>query len=149
MKVFYLILGVFLTFMVIMFLRVTETNKEISEVVKNTEKIQVVFYNGDDPDSYVELNSRNSIQDCADIISNKDTPFMKCRYDGKIIFFLHPNVAPGAKNTISIEFSLEPGCRHAAYVYGDALQTKELTDGGISLLQEMLKTSYTSKQTSD
>ncbi len=135
--------------MVIMFFRVGETNKEISEVVNNTERIQVVFYNGDEPDTYVEFTDGSAVNQFADFISNKDTPVLKCGYDGKIIFFLYSDVAPGTKNTVSIEFSLDPDCRHAAYMYSNALQTKELTEEGWRFLEQILETSHMADKTTN
>jgi len=137
MKIFYIILGAFITFMIIMFLRVGETNKEIHEMVQHTEKIQVVFYHKDAPDTYVEITDRDEIKDFAGYISNEDTPVMKCGYDGRIVFFLYPDALQGNNNSVLVEFNLQEGCLHAAYTFSGALHTKSLSKKGIQYLQSL------------
>ena len=138
MKVYYLILGAFLTFMTIMFMR-CEKPTEVTELVNNTEKVQVVFYNGEAPDTFVEITDRNEIKDFNDYISSDDTPLRKCGYDGQIIFFLFPDVAAGSGNSVAMEFSLQPDCEHVEYKFADALQTKAITSEGMEYLHSIAK----------
>lgn len=136
MKLFYIILGSFLVFMTVMFMR-CEKPTELTEVVNNTEKIQIAFYNGDAPDTYVEITERGDIKKFDNFVGSEDTPVYKCGYDGQIVFFLYPDVAAGTKNTITMEFNLQPDCTHMAYVFAGALQTKTITSEGIDYLQSL------------
>lgn len=136
MKLFYLILGVFITFMVIMFVRVGE-GTDLTEVVNNTEKIQITFYSETQGEKFVEITDRDVIRKFDAYISSKDTPVYQCGYNGKIVFFLFTDVAPPGKNTIVVEFNLDPDCQHAAYFYANSLQTKSLTEEGLQYLNNL------------
>ncbi len=136
MKVFYIILGVFITFMVIMFLRVGDKT-DLTEVVEHTEKIQLIFYQSDGPEKFVDITDRSEIKQFDAFISNEDTPVYTCGYTGRMVFFLYPDMAPPGKNTIVVEFNVDESCRHAAYYFDDALQTKTLTKKGVDYLNSI------------
>ena len=136
MKLFNIILGVTLVFFTVMFMR-CEKVTEITELVKNTEHIQVTFYNDTLPDTYVTIDDKGEIKKFADFISSEDVPVRKCDYDGQIVFFMDETIAAGAKNSVSMEFNLNGDCRHIQYMYADALQTKKLTDEGKEYLEKL------------
>ena len=107
MQVFKLLVGIVLVFFTVMFMR-CEKVTEISELIKNTQKIQVVFYNDTLPDTFVDITDKKDIKKFSNYISKDDTPVYKCGYDGQLIFF--------------------------AYQYAGALQTKKLSDVGVDFL---------------
>jgi hypothetical protein len=137
MKLFKIILGAYLVFMVVLFMR-CEKVTEVSELVKNTEKIQIVIYHDSSSDTYFDITEKKEISEFADFISDKNTPVYKCSYDGRIVFFMNDDVASGNKNSVGMDFSLKDGCEHIAYEYAGGLQTKELTDEGIDYLKKLL-----------
>lgn len=136
MKVFYIILGVFITFMVIMFLRIGDKT-DFTEVVQHTEKIQVIFYLPDGTETFVDITDRSEIKEFDSFVSDENTPLYKCGYTGKMVFFLYPDMAPPGKNTISVEFNLDESCRHVAYYFDEGLQTKAITDKGFDYLNSL------------
>ena len=91
MKLFNIILGSALVFFVVMFLR-CEKVTEITELSKNTESLQIVFYNDSIPNKIVEITDKNEIKKFGKFITDKDTPLYKCDYDGQIIFILSDDV---------------------------------------------------------
>ena len=109
MKLFNIILGSAIVFFIVMFLRCDKVT-EITELSKNTESMQIVFYNDSTPNKIVEITDQSEIRKFGKFISDKDTPLYKCDYDGQIIFVLNNDVAIGKKNTITIEFNLLPDC---------------------------------------
>ncbi|MFI5172616.1 MAG: hypothetical protein ACHQFW_09505 [Chitinophagales bacterium] len=133
MKVFNIILGATIVFFVVMFFR-CEKVTEITELVKNTEKIQITFYNDSLPDTYIEITDKSEIRKFDNYISTKETPVFKCGYDGQILFFMNEDVSNGKQNSIVMEFNLKAECRHVAYNYAGGLQTKEITDKGVEYL---------------
>ena len=122
MKLFNIILGSAIVFFIVMFLRCDKVT-EITELSKNTESMQIVFYNDSTPNKIVEITDQSEIKKFGKFISDKDTPLYKCDYDGQIIFVLNNDVAIGKKNTITIEFNLQPDCTHVAYMYACLLYT--------------------------
>lgn len=136
MKLFNIILGSVIVFFIVMFLR-CEKVTEITELTKNTESLQIVFYNDSVPNKIVEITDKNEIKKFGKFISDKDTPLYKCSYDGQIIFVLNNDVAIGKKNTITMEFNLQPDCTHVAYMYAEGLHTKELSEEGVEYLRKV------------
>lgn len=136
MKLFKIILGAYLVFMVVTFMR-CEKITEIHELVKNTEKIQIVMYHAGSADTYFDITEKKEISEFADYISEENTPVYKCSYDGRIVFFMSEEVASGNKNSVAMDFSLQDGCVHIAYEYAGGLQTKELTEEGIAYLKKL------------
>lgn len=136
MKLFNIILGSALVFFVVMFLR-CEKVTEITELSKNTESLQIVFYNDSIPNKIVEISDKSEIKKFGKFITNKDTPLYKCDYDGQIIFILSDDVSSGDKNTITMEFNLQPDCTHVAYMYAEGLRTKELSAEGVEYLKKV------------
>ncbi len=136
MKIFNLVLGSALVFFVIMFLR-CEKVTEVTELVKNTEKIDVVFYHDDKPNTVIQITDKAEIKKFGNYISTKDTPLYKCKYDGQIIFRISDDITSNDKNTITMEFNLQPDCVHVAYMYSEGLRTKELTPEGMSYLKAL------------
>lgn len=134
MKLFNIVLGSALVFFIVMFLR-CEKVTEITELTKNTEKIQVVFYNDSIPNTTLEITDKSEIKKFGKFISDKDTPLYKCSYDGQLIFILSSDIANGNKNTITMEFNLQPDCTHIAYMYAEGLHTKELSEEGVAYLK--------------
>lgn len=133
MKLFNFILGAFLVFITLTFMRCNEVT-EITELVKNTEKIQIVFYNGDHQDTYIDITDKSEIKNFGDFVDNKSTPILNCKYDGKIVFFLETNTPSGQKNSTSMEFSLSEDCKQVGYMYNQMWQTKNLTNEGYKYL---------------
>lgn len=136
MKLFNIVLGSVLVFFIVMFLR-CEKVTEITELTKNTDKIQVVFYNDSVPNTIVEITDKSEIKKFGKFISSKDTPLYKCTYDGQLIFLLSDDVATGKNNTITMEFNLQPDCTHVAYMYAEGLHTKELSAEGVEYLRKV------------
>ena len=136
MKLFNIILGSVIVFFIVMFLR-CEKVTEITELTKNTESLQIVFYNDSIPNKIVEITDKSEIKKIGKFISDKDTPLYKCSYDGQIIFVLNNDVAIGKKNTITMEFNLQPDCTHVAYMYAEGLHTKELSEEGVEYLRKV------------
>ena len=136
MKLFNIVLGSALVFFIVMFLR-CEKVTEITELTKNTESLQIVFYNDSIPNKIVEVTDKSEIKKIGKFISDKDTPLYKCSYDGQIIFVLNNDVAIGKKNTITMEFNLQPDCTHVAYMYAEGLRTKELSEEGVEYLKKV------------
>ena len=136
MKIFKIILGAYLVFMVVLFMR-CEKVTEVTELVKNTEKIQIVMYHDSTSDTYFDITEKKEISEFSDFISDENTPVYKCSYDGRIVFFMNDAIATGNKNSVAMDFSLQDGCTHIAYEYAGGLQTKELTEDGISYLKKL------------
>lgn len=136
MKLFKIILGAYLVFMVVLFMR-CEKVTEVSELVKNTDKIQVVMYHDASSDTYFDITDKKEISEFADFISDENTPVYKCSFDGRIVFFMNDDVASGTKNSVAMDFSLQDDCIYIAYEYAGGLQTKELTDEGIAYLKKL------------
>lgn len=136
MKVFKIILGAYIVFMLVIFMR-CEKVTEIDELVKNTEKVQIVMYHESSADTYFDITDKNEIAGFDDYISSENTPVYKCSYDGRIVFFMNDDVVSGNKNSVAMDFSLQDGCVHIAYEYAGGLQTKELTDEGIAYLRSL------------
>ena len=61
MQVFKLLVGIVLVFFTVMFMR-CEKVTEISELIKNTQKIQVVFYNDTLPDTFVDITDKKDFR---------------------------------------------------------------------------------------
>lgn len=133
MQVFKLLVGIVLVFFIVMFMR-CEKVTEISELIKNTQKIQVVFYNDTLPDTFVDITDKKDIKKFNNYITNNDTPVYKCGYDGQLVFFIDDEEGAQPKNSVAMEFNLNPDCIHIAYQYAGALQTKQLSDDGIQFL---------------
>lgn len=136
MKLFNIILGATLVFFAVMLLR-CEKVTEITELAKNTDKIQIVFYNDTVPNTIIEVTDKSEIKKFGSYISDKDTPLYKCEYDGQLIFLLNNDVSSGDKNTITMEFNLQPDCTHVAYMYAEGLRTKELSEEGVEYLRKV------------
>lgn len=134
MKIFNIVLGATIVFFVVMFFKCKKVT-EITELVKNTEKIQITFYNDTIPDKFVEITDKDEIRKFDNYFSGIETPLYKCGYEGQILFFMQEDVAGGVRNSISMEFNLSDGCSHVAYNYAEALQTKELTEEGLQYLK--------------
>jgi len=135
-NVFKILLGAYIVFMLVIFMR-CEKVTEITELVKNTEKIQVIFYNDSTQNTFVDITDKKEIKKFNDFITNDDTPVYKCGYEGRIVFFMADDVAAGTKNSVAMEFNLSDDCRHIAYPYAGGLQTKLLSEDGISYLKNL------------
>jgi len=138
MKLFNILSGAVLVFFTVMFIQ-CEKVTEVSELVKNTVKIQVVFYNDADPDTFIDIEDAKQIKKFSDYITNEDIPLLKCGYDGQIIFFMDNDLTDGPKNSVAMEFNLDDSCKHVAYSYGGSLHTKRLTKSGADYLSELIK----------
>lgn len=138
MKLFTILAGAIIVFFTVMFMR-CEKVTEVSELVKNTVKVQIVFYNDADPDTFVDIDNPKEIKKFNDYITSEDTPLLKCGYDGKIIFFMDNDLTDGPKNSVAMEFNLDDACRHVAYTYGGSLNTKRLTQDGVAYLSGLNK----------
>ncbi len=121
------ILGVFLTFIAVMFIRCEKTS-EIDELVKQTERIQVVFIinMGD----FTDITDRKSIRKFDDYITDEPTPVYKCGYDGYITFFTE-------FGSIRMDFNLQDDCIHVLYPYGETLQTRLISEEGEDYLRSI------------
>ncbi len=141
MNLFRVILGLYFTFLLLMFLR-CEKVTEISELAKNTDKIQVIFYDESGNEaSFIDITDKKEIRKFSSYISEMETPLYKCRIDGRLIFFLNEESARGNYNSVDMDFNLEDDCHHVAYEYSGRLQTKKMTDKGIDYLRS-LKANY-------
>ncbi len=136
MKLFNIILGATLVFLTVMFLR-CEKVTEVTELVKNTAHLQVTFYNDSVPATHVDITDKNEIKKFSRFISSETIPVRKCKFDGELVFFMEDGIAAGGGNSVSMQFSLQPGCAHVEYMYADQLETKQLSEEGIEFLTEM------------
>ncbi len=137
MNLFRIALGLYITFMLVMFLRCEKTT-EISELAKNTDKIQVVFYDQSGNENFfIDIIDKREIRKFSGYISEEETPLYKCRLDGRIIFFLNEEAARGNFNSVDMDFNLQDDCHHVAYEYSGGLQTKQLTNKGLSYLRSL------------
>jgi|GEM_PF-1323793 len=134
MNIFKFLVGAILLFFTVMFLR-CEKVTEISELIKSTKKIQVVFYNDSLPDTFVDITDKKDIKKFTSYITDEDIPLLKCGYDGQIIYFMDDEVGAGPKNSVAMEFNLSDDCAHVAYQYAASMQTKKLSDDGLSYLR--------------
>ncbi len=73
MKLFNIILGSVIVFFIVIFMR-CEKVTEITELSKNTESLQIVFYNDSIPNKIVEITDKNEIKKFGKFITDKDTP---------------------------------------------------------------------------
>ncbi|MBC8173769.1 MAG: hypothetical protein H7X71_07680 [Chitinophagales bacterium] len=105
-----------------------KSSTEIYELVKQTEKIQIVFNTR--LDKYTDITERRDIRKFDDYISEEDTPIYNCGYDGYIIFF-------GEQGSVRMDFNLSDDCQHVLYIFGDVLQTKKLTPDGLEYLRSL------------
>lgn len=136
MQIYKLLLGLTLVFFTVMFMR-CEKVTEVSELVKSTEKIQVVFYNDSLPDTFYDITEKKDIKNFNDYISDEEVPLYKCGYDGQIIFFVDDDEGAEPKNSVAMEFNLQPDCAHIAYQYAGALQTKKISSEGLEYLKSL------------
>jgi hypothetical protein len=136
MNSFRFAVGIVLVFFTVMFIR-CEKVTEISELVKNTKKIQVVFYNDTLPDTFVDVTDKKEIKQFANYISNEDSPLYKCGYDGQIVFFMDDESGATPKNSVAMEFNLQDDCAHITYQYAAALQSKKITGDGMKYLKSL------------
>lgn len=101
---------------------------EIHELVKATEKVQIVF--GNEFNQYTELTKKKDIRDFEDYISLEETPIYKCGYDGFIVFFTE-------HGSVRMDFNLSDDCTHVAYTYAGIFETRKLTPEGIEYLKSI------------
>ena len=101
---------------------------EIDELVKQTERIQVVFNTnlGD----YTDLTDRKSIRSFDDYITDEPTPLYKCGYDGYLIFFTE-------NGSVRMDFNLQDDCLHVIYQYGESVETRRLSNEGADYLRSL------------
>lgn len=111
---------------------------EIDELVRNTEKIQIVYNNPEG--TYYDITDQKDIQKFAGYISSENTPVYHCGYDGKMIFFLRPDMVKENKNSIEMNFNLRDDCNHIEYEYAGELQTKKITAKGLDYLRSLNST---------
>lgn len=138
MKLYKILVGMVLVFITVMFMQ-CEKVTEISELIKNTEKIQVVFYNDSLPDTFVDIEDKKEIKKFKSFITDDDVPVLKCGYDGRIIFFMDNDLTEGPKNSVSMEFNFDDDCMHVAYQYAASLNTKRLSMSGAEYLKKLDK----------
>jgi hypothetical protein len=122
-----LILGTYLLFMVTMLMR-CEPVTEVSELVKQTERIQVVFNTnlGD----YTDITSKQQIRKFKSYITDEPTPIYECGYDGYLLFFTEAG-------SVRMDFNLMDDCQHVIYDYGQSIETRKLSDEGLEYLRSI------------
>ncbi|MEZ5014341.1 MAG: hypothetical protein R2794_08625 [Chitinophagales bacterium] len=138
MKIYRIILGAYLVMMAVVVMR-CEKVTEISELVKNTEKMQIVFYADGEPVTYYDVTDKEEIRAFRKYISSDDSPMLQCPMDGRLIFFMQEDVAPGSKNSIGMDFSLQGDCHIITYPYGGVMQTKKLSAAGVEYLKKKMQ----------
>lgn len=122
-----IILGTYLTFMAVMLMR-CGTVTEIDELVKQTERIQVVFNSnlGD----YTDIDDKKIIRMFDDYITDEPTPLYKCGYDGHMIFFTEAGA-------VRMDFNLQPECLHVIFQYGESVETRLISPEGAEYLRSL------------
>ncbi|MBK6729640.1 MAG: hypothetical protein IPG60_01325 [Bacteroidetes bacterium] len=122
-----LLLGVYLTFMAIMFMRCSEVS-EVDELAKQTERIQIVFT--DDLLNYTDITDKKEIKRIANFITDEETPFYKCGYDGYMIFFTE-------SGSVRMNFNIQEDCAHVVYDYAMTIKTFRISEDGIAYLTHL------------
>ncbi len=122
-----LILGIYLTFMAIMLMRCSQVS-EVDELAKQTDRIQIVF-NGEQV-NYTDITEKREIRKIANFITDEETPFYKCGYDGHMIFFT-------SVGSVRMNFNLQDDCNHVVYDYAGAIKTFKISDEGIAYLKQL------------
>lgn len=113
--------------MVTMLMR-CEPVTEVSELVKQTERIQVVFNTnlGD----YTDITSKQQIRKFKSYITDEPTPIYECGYDGYLLFFTEAG-------SVRMDFNLMDDCQHVIYDYGQSIETRKLSDEGLEYLRSI------------
>ena len=122
-----LLLGAYLLFMVIMLMRCGPVS-EIDELVKQTDKVQVVFY--ERLDAYTDVTARRDIKRFSDYILEEPSPLYRCGYDGYLVFFT-------GTGSVRMEFNLRDDCLHVVYPYADGVQSRILSQEGQDYLRSL------------
>ncbi|MBA3284407.1 MAG: hypothetical protein H0U27_05025 [Nitrosopumilus sp.] len=101
---------------------------EVYELAKQSDKIQVVFY--DNPSSYIDITKRSERTKFSKYISEEQTPYLKCDYAGAIIFFTE-------YGSVKMDFNLSDDCQHVIYSFGGEVETRKLTEEGLAHLKDL------------
>ncbi|MBC8046010.1 MAG: hypothetical protein H7Y00_04395 [Fimbriimonadaceae bacterium] len=104
------------------------TSTEISELIKQTDKIQIVL--NEKPDKYLDITERKDIRKFNDYITEDDTPYFKCAYDGHLTFFTKDG-------SVIMDFNVSDDCAHIIYTYAGELRSKKLTPKGLEYLKSV------------
>lgn len=121
------ILGIYITFIAIMLVRCDKVT-EVDELAKQTVRIQIVFT--DDLLNYTDVTSKKEIKRIANFITDEETPFYNCGYDGYMIFFTEAG-------SVRMNFNFQDDCAHVVYDYAMSIKTYRLSDDGIAYLKQL------------
>ena len=121
------ILGIYLTFIAVMLIRCGEVS-EVDELAKQTNRIQIVFTN--DLLNYTDITSNREIKRIASFITDEETPFYKCGYDGYMIFFTE-------HGSVRMDFNIQDDCAHVVYDYAMSIKTYRISEEGITYLKQL------------
>lgn len=124
-----LILGLYLTFITVMFVR-CEKLTEVDELAKQSNRVQIVF--SDNLLNYTDVNDKKEIRRIANFITDEETPFYKCGYDGYMIFFTD-------HGSVRMDFNLQDDCAHVVYDYAMTIKTFKISEEGITYLRQLKK----------
>lgn len=124
-----LILGIYFTFITIMFVR-CEKLTEVDELAKQSNRVQIVF--NDNLINYTDVEDRKEIRRIANFITDEETPFYKCGYDGYMIFFTD-------QGSVRMDFNLQDDCAHVVYDYAMTIKTFKISEEGITYLRQLKK----------
>jgi len=108
----------------VMFMR-CEKVSEIDELVKQTDRIQVVF--NSNLGAYTDITERKEIRKFDEFITDEETPIYKCGYDGYMTFFTE-------HGSIRMDFNLQDDCVHVLYPYAQGLETRLISPSGVEYL---------------
>jgi len=111
-----------------------DTEVEIfqKEVIE-ADKIKIYFYDVttgrvENQDRVFTIENKTDIEKYKDLFTNEDVPIYKCGYTGLIEFF------KTEKSIKSMEFNLNPECRHIVFTIRERAFSKSLSEGGFHLL---------------
>ncbi len=104
------------------------------KAVKDTDKVKIYFYDSTtgkigSQDRIFTIEEKEEIEKYKNIFTNEDTPQYKCGYTGLLDFF------EKGETIKSMEFSLNPECRHIVFTLRGRAFSKKLSDEGINLLK--------------
>jgi hypothetical protein len=111
-----------------------DTEVEIfQKEVKDADKIKIYFYDSitgkiGSPVRIITIEDKAEIENYKDLFTCEDVPQNKCGYTGLLEFF------KTGKPIKSMEFNLNPECRHIVFILRGRAFSKNISENGFILL---------------
>lgn len=103
--------------------------------IEEATLVKISFSSGE---KFAYLDTDNLMR-ASQIISNNEAPAFKCGYDGSLSY------VKGEEILLSAEFNLKDECRHLAFMDGETLMHREMTDTGFEFLSSLRETGLPTK----